>query len=163
MIKWWRRRRYMTEALSSVKVASLLFGDEGRLLDQHDDLRAVLEREFERGITPIVAGTVAAAALLSDAIHRDADAVRKANVEAEMTAWSQLDPEDQRDMRRHLREGTLQQDILVTRCQWLMLMAQDFWLEKKMEMADFKVIKDILWEALKQEPQGRRMIYGSKN
>jgi len=163
MIKWWRRRRYFYNAISYVKVATLMIGEEGKLLDQREDLKEAFAKEFEIGTTPRVAGTVAAAAVLADAIHRDADADRKADVGAAMKEWSQLDPEGQRAMKKQLREGTLQQDMLVTRCQWLMLMAQDMLLEKTMEMADFKVVKDVLWEAINQEPQGSRMIYGSKN
>jgi hypothetical protein len=163
MIKWWRRRRYIYEATSFVKVATLMIGEEGKLLDQREDLQEVFAKEFELGTSPRVAGTVAAAAVLADAIHRDADTSRKADVGVAMTAWSQLDPVGQREMKKHLREGTLQQDMLVTRCQWLMLMAQDMLLEKTMEMSDFKIVKDVLWEAINQEAQGSRMIYGSKN
>lgn len=154
----------MREATSYLKVSTLMLGDEGRMLDADGVSQGLLALEFERGASPIAAGTYVAAAIMGDAIHRDADSERKRIVADQLGEWSALDPQAQRAMRRHLREGTLShQDSLVTRCQWQMLWTQDMLLENKITMADFKVVKDTLWEAIKEEPRGSRAIYGSKN
>ena len=66
--------------------------------------------------------------------------------------------ENPRSMRKELREGTLNQDLLLTRLQWAILMGRDMLGEGEIEGHDFVMLKDEIYGSLKGEPPGQRAL-----
>ncbi len=158
MFRWWKRRVYRGDVLTQLKVMTLILGNEEKMLDNHSGIAQAIQKNFDDGITAPVTAMYIASALMADVIERNDDKERKQIVEQLLAQWSQLDPIAQRGISRQLRDGTLDQDMLLTRCQWLLLRAQDLLLEKKIEMQDFRILKDQIYGPLKGETSTDRMM-----
>lgn len=157
MFKWWKRMAYRADVLPQLMTMTLMITKrEGKLLSKHAGISEAIRKNFEDGTPAMVAATHLSAALMADAIERDDDTVRKQIVEQLLNEWSQLDPVEQRQISKHLAAGTLNQDMLLTRCQWLLIRGQDLLLEKKIEMHDFRILKDSIWGPLKGETSDQR-------
>lgn len=135
---------------------TLMIGPEGKVLEKHGGIKKAIRINFDEGTAPMVAATLISAALMEHAIEQDDDTVRKQIVNQLLSEWSVLEPNEQGAIRRQMRDGTLHQDMLLTRCQWLLLMGQDLLLEGKIGKHHFKIMKDSIYGPLKDEPQGSR-------
>ena len=93
---------------------------------------------------------------MEHAIEQHDDIVHLQITEQLLNEWSVLDPVEQRAMKKQLGAATLNQDMLLTRLQWLLLMAHDHLVDKKIDIEEFKMLKDNLWGSLKREPSGSR-------
>lgn len=160
MLTWWKRLGYKAEVMPRLMAMTLMIGKrEGKLLRKHAGITEVIRKNFDEGISAMVTATHLAGALIADAIEREDDTVRKQIVEQLLTEWSQLEPAQQRQISRQLGAGALDQDMLLTRCQWLLLRGQDLLIEKKIEIHDFRILKDSIWGPLKGETYvGRTMV-----
>lgn len=158
VFRWWNRRVYRGEVLTQLKVMTLMLGNEEKMLDKHSGIAQAIRKNFDNGVTAPATATFIAAALMADAIERNDDNERKQIVEQLLAQWSKLDPVAQRGISRQLGDGTLNQDMLLTRCQWLLLRGQDLLVEKKIEMQDFRILKDHIYGPLKGEKSIDRMI-----
>jgi hypothetical protein len=158
MIRWWRRKVYYGDVMAQVMAMTLMIGPDGKVLERHDGIKKAIRMNFDEGTAPMVAATYISAALMEYAIERDDDTVRKQMVDQLLSEWSVLELDEQRAIRRQIRDGTLHQDMLLTRCQWLLLMGQDLLLERKIAAHDFRILKDSIYGPLKDEPHGSRMF-----
>ena len=157
MFRWWKRMAYKADVMPQLMAMTLMIGKrEGKLLGKHAGIADVIRKNFDEDIPSMVTATHLAAALIADAIERDDDVVRKQIVEQLLTEWSQLEPAEQRQISKQIGDGTLNQDMLLPRCQWLLLRGQDLLLEKKIEQHDFRILKDSIWGPLKGETSAQR-------
>lgn len=156
MFKWWRRFKYRTDVLVQVQAMALMIGPEAKGLKHHPMYITGARIGFDNGESVEVAATRICGALIEHAIEQHDDIVHLQIVEQLLTEWSVLDPIEQRGIKRQMREGTLNQDMLLTRLQWLLMMAQDHLVEKKIDIEDFKMLRDNIWGPLKREPSGSR-------
>ncbi|WDR05564.1 hypothetical protein PSQ90_15000 [Devosia rhodophyticola] len=144
--------------MAQIMMMTLMVGPEGKILEKHIGIRDAIRKNFDEGTPPAVAATHVAAALMSYAIEQDDDTVRKQIVEQLLAQWSVLGPAEQREISRQLTGGTLNQDMLLTRCQWLLIRGQDLLMEEKIELHDFRILKDSIYGPLKGEPSNTRML-----
>ena len=152
MMKWWKRRIYRSDVLANVIAMTFMIGEgEGEIIEKHDGIADAIRTNFESGTPSKVAATYIAASLMAYAIEQCNDIIRKQIVEQGLSNWASLDVSEQRKMRKLLREGKLEQDMLLTRCQWLLLMGQDLLVEHKIEIQDFRILKDSIFGPLKGE------------
>lgn len=158
MIGWWKRRLYRNDVVAQVAMMTLLIGRDGRLLDRHAGIKGAVQASFEEGTPPMVAATHIAAAIVAYAIEQDDDTIRKQIVAQQLTEWSILQPNEQRAFVRQLAGGSLDQDMLLTRCQWLLVRGQDLLLNGKITEHDFRILKDAIYGPLKGEPSQSRMF-----
>ena len=159
MLKWWRGLVYKSDVIPQLMMMTLLVGKRaGQLLGKHPGISQAIRRNYDDGTPAMVTATHLAAALMANAIERVEDMVRKQIIEQLLNEWSQLEPAEQRQISRHLADGTLEQDMLLTRCQWLLIRGQDLLIEKKIEMHDFRILKDSIWGPLKGETSAQRMF-----
>ena len=158
MIRWWKLKQYYGDVMAQVMMMTLMIGPEGKILEKHDGIRAAIRKNFDDGTAPMVAATHISAALMSYAIAQSDDIVRKQIVEELLRQWSLLDAGEQRSIGRQMADGTLRQDMLLTRCQWLLIRSQDLLLDKTIEMHDFRILKDSIYGPLKGEEHGSRIF-----
>lgn len=159
MIWWWRRSAYRADVMAQLLMMTLMISPaEGRLLRRHEGIRAAIRTNFEDGVPAMVAATHISAALMTYALEQNDDTIRKQIVEQLLTEWSALEPGEQRAVGRQLAAGTLDQDMLLTRCQWLLLRGQDLLISKKIDLHDFRILKDAIYGPLKGEAHGVRMF-----
>lgn len=151
MLNWWKRRKYRSDVMSNLMAMTLMLGDEGKLLEAHEGIAEAIEHHFEEGLLPEASATYLAATFISDAIARSDDFERKQSVERALSEWSALDVAEQRQTRAALAEGSLDQDMLLTRCQWMLLFAQDYLIDKKIDTQIFRILKDSIYGPLKGE------------
>ena len=144
-MNWRKLNQYRSEVLGNLMALTLMFGEEGRVLEKDDNISEAIKLNFESCTPSSAASIYIAATIMSKAIEESADATRKLDISQKLSDWSALDIEEQRAMRKSLQAGTLDQDMLLTRCQWLLLMGQDFLLEEKITMHDFRVLKDSIY------------------
>ncbi len=156
MIRWWRRKLYRNEVLAELMAMTLMIGPEAKVLTRHSGLAKAIKLNFDKGTPTAVAATYLAATLMADAIERDGDTARMEMIEQLLSEWSVLDPPEQRAIRSRMGEGTLEQDMLLTRCQWLLLMGQDMLVDGKISAHDFRMLKDAVYGPLKGEPPNSR-------
>ena len=123
----------------------------GSLLGKSEDIRAAIDGNFESDVSIEECAVFLAATLIGDAIERSHDIERIQKVEQELSIWSSLDVSEQRKMVSSLTEGNLDQDMLLTRCQWMMIMAQDLLIDKKIDISVFRILKDSIYGPLKGE------------
>lgn len=158
MIRWWKHKQYNGDVMAQVMMMTLMIGPEGKFLEKHDGIRAAIRKNFEDGTEPMVAATHISAALISYSIEQIDDIVRKQIVEELLRQWSLLDAGEQRAIGRQIADGTLHQDMLLTRCQWLLIRGQDLMLDNKIEMHDFRILKDSIYGPLRGEEHGSRIF-----
>lgn len=151
LLNWWKRRKYRSDVMSNLMAMTLMLGDEGKLLEAHEGIAEAIEHHFEEGLLPEASATYLAATFISDAIARSDDFERKQSVERALSEWSALDVAEQRQTRAALAEGSLDQDMLLTRCQWMLLFAQDYLIDKKIDTQIFRILKDSIYGPLKGE------------
>lgn len=157
MMGWFPGLAYRNDALAQIQMMMLMIGPgEGKLLGKHVGVREAIRTYRRDGYDAMVAATHVCAALIADAIDRNDDTIRKQIVHQLLTEWSALEPSKQRSISRELAEGTLRQDMLLTRCQWLLLRARDLLLDKRIELHDFRILKDSIYGSLNGEPSSDR-------
>lgn len=150
MLRWWKARSYAAEVKTQLIVLLLLL-DGSKLVGQHEGISAAIQANFDEGVSSDVAATHLAAALIADAIERSSDIAQKERVAEQLEAWAKLEYQEQRGISQKLREGALSQDFLLTRCQWLLMRGQSLLLDGKIEVHDFRILKDSIWGPLKGE------------
>lgn len=150
MIRWFRRRAYANDVIIRLQVMMLT----GHLVRKHPGVQAALRDNFDKGISVPVTTIYIASSLIADAIERDGDATRKQMIAQQLDAWSTT--ENPRLFKKQLREGTLDQDMLLTRCQWMLVVGQDMLLADEITVHDFTILKDSIYGSLKGEPKEQR-------
>ena len=150
VIRWFKRRAYFNDVIIRLQVMMLT----GRFVRKNPGVQAALRETFDKGVTVPVATVYIASLLIADAIERDGDAERKRMIAQQLDAWSAT--ENPRLLKKQLREGTLDQDMLLTRCQWMLVIGQDMLLADEITIQDFRFLKDNIYGSLKGEPLEQR-------
>ena len=157
MMGWFKSLAYRNDTLAQIQMMMLMIGPgEGKLLGKHVGVRDAIRIYQRDGYDTMVTATHVCAALIAAAIHRDDDIVRKQIVHQLLTEWSALEPAEQRSISREMAEGTLRQDMLLTRCQWLLLRGQNLLLDKRIELHDFRILKDSIYGPLNGDASSER-------
>ena len=152
---WLKKRAYFNKTVGIIQAMTLMLGDEGKLLAKHSGVREGILLNFTERRPEAVAATYISAALVADSIDEIDDAIRRQTVTQLLNEWAAI--ENPRSIRKHLREGTLNQDALLTRLQWLFLMGQDMVEDGEIEPHDFLILKDEIYGALKGEMRAQRI------
>lgn len=135
---------------------TLIMGDKANSIQKHSGIIRAINLGFEDDAQSEITSTYIAASLIEEAIDQIDDIDRKEAVEQNLSEWSLRDIDEQREIKRLMVDGELNQDPLLTRCQWLLLMAQDFLLDGKIEKEDFRILKDSIYGPLKGETSDYR-------
>lgn len=157
MLKWWKRRVYRNHVLSNVMAMMLMVGDdEGAALQKDAGIANAIRGGFDDDQPIEVIATHIAAIFIRYSIEQCDDIAQIQAVEQAVSDWSMLPVEEQRAVKNSLLEEELVQDFLITRCQWMLMMAQDFLVEEKINIQDFRILKDGVFGALKGETEEYR-------
>ncbi|MEZ2131346.1 MULTISPECIES: hypothetical protein [unclassified Sinorhizobium] len=150
MISWFRRRAYANDIMIRLQVMMLT----GRFIRNHRGVQAAVRDNFDKGIPAPITTIHIASSLIADAIEQSGDTARKQMIAQQLDAWSTT--ENPRLFKKQLREGTLDQDMLLTQCQWMLVVGQDMLLAGEITVHDFRILKDSIYGSLKGEPKEQR-------
>jgi len=139
----------------SIMATTLAIGKEyGDVYKRHAGIKNSIKMNYREDVPAGQAAVFISAALLVYAIDSVNDLSRKQDVYRKLDEWSKT--ENPFAFRKRLREGTLDQDALLTRLQWAILFVSEMSTSNEIAQQDFDLFKHEIYGALQERTAENR-------